>query len=246
MQLRYGTYSFPINGCMVTSQTQVIRSESGRPIRYKYTIHVKAYLETSSGQAACSALENALRLALLKPYQTLALLEDSGATSSLAIISNNSISGVVIVDGPHFNEAMDAEFVNRRTAEFTGEAEFMIPTASNAVISYHETVAITGNCGPVTSWRPAVNAKPVFQIVYPASTTKVTQSGRAVGHTGYPAPAALLFPQGLLKQEQSRIVRDSPRRIGPQSSALVEWPISWNYQFEANTPLLALPGTPPL
>jgi len=245
LQLKFGTYSFPINGCECTSQTGLIRSETGRPIRYRMAIHAKVTLITSGGQAGCTLIENQLRAALLIPYQTLSLLQDDGAPSSMTLNTNNSISGVVITDGPHFPEAMNAEFVNRRTAEFSGEAEFLIQNAANAVLSFHETVAITGNAGPVMSWRQAVNAGPVFQQVYPFSTVRATQTGRAVGHMSYPVPPALLFPEAFLHQERSRTVRESPRRIGP-GGGLIEYPVSWSYDFEANVPLFALPNIPPL
>lgn len=244
MQLKYGNYLFQINGCEVTSQTTLVRSDTGRPLRYRTSMNVRATLITSGGQAGCSLVENQLRAALAVPYQTLSLLQDNGAPSSMTMASNTSVTGVVVVDGPHFPVATDAEFVNRRTAEFTAEAEYLIPSGATAVLSFQETVSVTGNCGPVTTWRPAVNAPPVFQVVYPFSTCRATQAGRAVGNLAYPTPPALLFPEAYLHQDRSRTVRESPQRVGP--AGLIGYPVSWSYEFEAGEPLLALPNVPPL
>ena len=190
MQLQLGTFTFNANACEVTSQTSVIRSYYGRPLRWKMAIHVKAYLETTLGQAACTALEIALRAACLVPYQSLILKHDDGSPSSTAVVSNSSISGVVITDGPHFGEAMDAEYVNRRTAEFSGEAEFVIQNTAAAIVSFSESVSITGDAGPVNTWRQSIKRRPSSSRFTRSRSSRRPSPGRplATPRTRAPQP----------------------------------------------------------
>jgi hypothetical protein len=245
VQLKYGSYAFAVNGCEVTTRTSVIRSDTGRPIRYKVVVNVKAYID-GSGQADLTLKENQLRAVLAQPYGDLKLLQDSGADSSSALVSNNSITGVVITDGPHFGEAQGAEFINRRTAEFTGEAEYVINNSAAAVISFQEEVSIIGTGGPITNWRLAVNARPVEQVVYPFSTVRVLQVGTAVGHMIRPTAPPPFWSYPIEKVERRRITAGSARRVGPGLLALIQPSVSWQYEYESDRPLVALPNIPPL
>jgi hypothetical protein len=244
VQLRVGTFFFPANAAEVTTRTAVVRASTGRPVRYKVSFHVKAYIE-GSGQADLSLKENLLRQALLIPYQDIALLQDSGAASSSSVASASTITGVVVTDGPHFSEAQGAEYVNRRTCEFTAECEIPIVNADAAVVSFQESLTYFGTAGPVTRWRPAVNAGPVEQVVSPASTIRIVQAGQATGHRVWPTAPLPRWPFPVEQVEKRRITRDSPRRIGP-GLGMVEWPISWQYEFEWDRPLVAFPNLPPL
>ncbi len=168
MQLYYGNLPlFNMNQAEVTSNTRLVQASTGRPLRYIVDIHVsKAYL-VGTTQAQLTQAEAALRTALLQGYADLVLRQDSGAASSLAIVSNASISGVRIIDGPHFEEAEGAEFVTLRTARFTAQAEYIIANTANVVTEFHESISFYGNCGPVNAWRHCVNSGPVLQQVYP-------------------------------------------------------------------------------
>jgi hypothetical protein len=245
MRLCYrGNPLFNANAAEVTSDTTLIRAESGRPLRYSMRIRVRGFLEGTS-QADLTAKENNLRIALLNPYGDLVLQQDSGANSGLALTSNNSITGVVIERGPTFSEAQGAEYTNYRTVEFEGSAEYLVPNADTAIVSWKETFSFVGTCGPVTAWRRAVNAGPVQQQIYPASTMRVTQVGRAVGHRVVPPVPPPRFSYPIELVDRRRIVPESPQRTGPGAGALVNYGISWEYTYESDSPLAALPGLPP-
>lgn len=238
---------FAANGAEVTSRTGVIQTSYGRPVALEVYIDVKGYLE-ASGQAALTLMENAIRLAFASGYGDLTLRQDSGANSGMALISNSCISGVRIIDGPTFDEAQGAEYVNRRTVKFTGMARVTIRGTENAIMSFEETISIQGTVGdPVINWRHAVNASPIPQVVYPSSTMKVIQSGRAVGHIVRPNPAVPIWGTTPPEQRgQRRIVQEAGRRVGPGAGAIVEPAVSWTYVFEDSRPLIALPSIPPV
>jgi hypothetical protein len=241
MQLWYGNLAFPVNGVKAATRVRLVMADTGRPLRYKAAIDVKAYLD-GSGEADLTVKENLVYAALLVPYQNLVLKQSTGAATGTNLLNSASISGVRIVDGPNFtNEAQDGEYVVQRVCTFTGEAEYLIAVGANAVLSFTETVSIFGNGGPVVRWRPMVNADPVPQIVYPSSTTRAVQTGQAVGHLGYPSVPGPNWPIAELN-EKRRIVRGSPKRLG---SGFIEYPVAWSYEFEALGPLVSLPNLPP-
>lgn len=246
MQLYFKSRAlFNANAAEVTSDTVVIRApESGRPLRYGVRIKVHGYIEGTS-QSDLTTRETALRLALIDNYGDLSLKQDSGAASGLTIGNTASITGVVIDRGPVFNEAQGAEYVNRRTVDFEGYAEYLIPNSQAAILSWRETFTYVGNCDPVTNWRPMVNAAPIQQEVYPSSTMKVIQQGRAVGHTVRPTAPPPRWPFPIEQSNRRQIIPDSGRRIGPAAGAIVEPGITWHYEYESPTPLIALPGLPP-
>ena len=245
MQLWLGNYAFPVNGVDTTSHTRLVLSDHGRPLRYVFGVNVTAYLD-GSGQADLTAKETLLRAQLLVPYVNLVLKQDSGAASATALVSNNSLSGVRVVDGPHFeNQAGDGEYVVQRVARFTVEAEFLIPSGANAVVRFSESVSITGTGDAEVAWRYPVNARPVRQIVRPYTTIKATQRGTIVGHRAYLNPPPPLWPDAELKHLRKPADKESPRRIGPGAGGLVDFPVSYEYVFESGVPLIGLPTPPP-
>lgn len=245
MQLVVGSISFAANSAEVTRAVRTVRAPTMRPLRYVNRVSVRVYL-LADGQAALSALETSVSNALALLDQAggdIVFRQDSGAASGIVLTHADSISGVRIIDGPKFPEGNGAEYVNRRTCEFTAEAEYVIQNAANAVLSWREQIQITGTGGPATRCRPAINAKPVRQIIYPYSVVRAVQIGQAVGHTVRPTPPGPFAPAFEL-EDQRTITPGSPRRLG---NGLIEPSISWVYHFESpGIPLVGIPSNPPL
>lgn len=243
MRLWYGSYGLPLNGASTTSDVRTEFSYSGRPLRYVCSVEALVYID-GDGQSDLTTKENAFRAALSVPYLDLILRQDSGAASSTYLLNAGSMSGVRITDGPHFqNEAKDGEFVCVRTARFTAEATYLYRGTENAVVSFRESVSITGNGGPRRSWRFPVNAPARRQVITPYSLVTATQSGEMVGHTRQPPPRLPIWPDYLVN-DRSGTKNDSPRPLG---QAVVDFGISWNFVFErGDGPLIGVPGLPPL
>jgi hypothetical protein len=242
MRLWYGSYAFPTNAVEVTSSSRTEFSSFGRPVRYVVTYDCSGVVD-GEGQAELTRAEDALRAALLTPYQDLMLKTDSGGNSSAGMISKNSLSGVRLVSGPDFREAQGAEFVTRRTFSFSMQAEYMIRGAENAVISWTETVSITGNGGPRRNWRFPLNTTPIRQEVTKYSLVRATQSGSAVGHTKRPTRPLPIWPLLMVNEADTKSYED-PESKG---QAYINWPVRWSYQFEVGGQQLAgFPNLPPL
>jgi len=235
---------FSANAAEVTAETDLIRASTGRPLRYMTRIHVRGFIE-GNGQRELTEKEVELRRKLLNAYGDLSLRRDDGQQSGLTIDTRASITGVVIDRGPSFREAQGSEYVNRRTVEFSGVAEYVIPGSEPAIVSFTETFTYTGTCDPIQTWRQAVNARPVLQIVSPGSTMRVVQSGRAVGHLVRPNPPPPRWPFPIELRHHRRIVHTTGRRVGPRGGDVIEPVVEWTYEYESNTPLVALPTVVP-
>lgn len=244
MQLYWGNYAFPVNQALITTNTRVIRGDNRRPLRYVVTGNVTADLFGNS-QSELTAQENLLRVALATPYVDLVLRQDNGQASGTSMINRNSLSGVMVVDGPHFLESTRGQYVNVRTAQFTVEAEYIFPGTQSSILSFTESISIRGTGGPRYNWRFPLNGPAVCQQLSLQSLVTTIQRGAAVGHTVYPSfpPPFAGRPPGIFVEESAVNEQDSPKAIG---RGWVEYPIRWSYEYRGVEPLVGSPSLPPL
>lgn len=232
---------FPVNAAEVTEEIRPVVNQSGRPIRYVLTMHCKCILD-ALGQLNCSAAEALAKRVLTAPYGSLSLLMDNGFPSAASLINNQTVSGVTIVDGPHFRNAMGPEWVTMRTVEFTMQAEVLNPGQANALVSFKQTVTKQGTGGPDRFWDFPCNGYPAIrQQLTSTSLVVTTQAGTIVNHTGpNPDPPPPLWPDYLVPRACS-VSYDTPEPKGP-----LNW-LNWatHYQYQFHSPFL-LYGTTPL
>lgn len=243
MQAKWGTrYTFLENGVDISSRTRVRLSDAGRPLTYITRLDVGGWLE-GDGQAALSLEEDALRQALAVPYLDFKFLTDAGAVSATGLLNSESLTGVRVVDGPHFTGTDGAEYATIRKFDFAVEAEFLIPNTANAVVSFTEQVTIVGDGGPMKRMRVPINATfLVRQQLSLRSIVRATQSGSAVGFSKYPTPPKPLWPAYLLN-DQSQVTRTAPKANG---RAFSDYAVQWNYTFESDKPLVGVPNLFPV
>jgi hypothetical protein len=240
MQLFWGRYPLSVNGCEVTNRTEAVLSDFGQPVRYKTAYDVLAYID-GSGQAALSAAELKFRANLAVPYQDFKFYCDDGSLSSMSLASAATMTGLKVTN-ISFEEAQGGEFVNRRTAKFTVEGEYLIISARFAVISFQESLSIVGNGGPRRRWRFPMNAAAIRQVVSRGSLVRATQSGKMVGHTTRPVRPRPIFPLYVVNEADTSGF-ESAKQIG---RALIDWPVSWTYTFErGDGPLIGFPNQAP-
>jgi hypothetical protein len=242
MQAKWGKTALPVNGAEITSTMNVVEATDWvAPQRYLVAYNVVVYLVVD-GQADLYAQDLSIRAALMKRNQDFVLYTDAGKASSAAILAAATASGtrVVAISTP---EAQGAEFVTRRTIAFTVTGEYHVADAARAVVSWRETLTVSGNGGPSRRWRFPVNAPAIRQVVTPNSLVRASQRGQAVGYLARPAKPAPLFPAYLVNESDSGTI-DTPQYMG--NSTYVNWPVSWSYEFErGDGPLVGVPGLPP-
>lgn len=245
MQLFLGSYAFPVNGALVTTRTTIERSQSGRPLAWLQSIDVVAFLfpvgAGASNQEKLTNAEGLLRIALSKPYQDLALKTDSGSLTGTCLINAKSISGVVVTDGPNFEDGMTPEYVAIRTARFKAEARYLFSGTADALVNYQESITVTGNGGPIRKWRIPVNAPPIRQETTKYSIIRTVQQGSAIGYTKYPIPPAPIYGTEFLQNETTAVQEQSPT---PMGRGWLNYPITWNYVYESSKPLVGRPRLP--
>jgi hypothetical protein len=246
MQLLWGTESVPANGAEITNNTRVVSfSIRGEPLEYETEYHVRAYLEdlTEQSQQGVSDRERKFRKALQQPMQDLVLKQDDGRDSSAALKSKDTLTGVRItnIEAP---EATNGEWVVRRTIAFTAVARYAVGNPLNSILSYTETVEVTGTGGPDRRWRFPVNAPGIRQELTPFSLVTCVQSGEAVGFARRPNKPPALFPAYAVHPRAAYRI-STPRNWGWNNQADTGHAISWLYVMErGDGPIVAFPVLP--
>ncbi len=210
-------------------------NKGGQPYAIRRAITAEGYL-AANGQDAITVAENTLKAALSVPYQDLIFFHDDATPSSEVLLNAGSISGVVVTDGPTFEQGQSPDYATIRTFRFTAEAEYPYPNSQALLLSFTESLTFWGG-GPFYAHRRAVNGPPVKQQIWPATEYHCTQSGVIVGYLEYPTLPAPKFPQAL--KEAPRTTPKAPEKRSPGRYQGYE--VSYEYHFESASPLVGVP-----
>lgn len=237
MQLKYGSYQFVANECDVRARTTV-NVVGGKPVARRTVLEVLGRFYCDS-QSDCTTKQNALVTALASPYQDLILYQDDGSISATLLRNSGSLGGVVIIDGPNFEENHGAEYATQRSFSFSAAAEYPLVTGQT-LLSFEESLSFRGG-GPKNIFRPNLNGAWQKQLVYPLTTYKASQRGKAVGYQFKPTPPGPIWPADE-QRDQRRTDEFSPERHG---TSFKGYGIEWSYEFESIRPLVGSPNTWP-
>lgn len=244
MIFSYYNLSQPQGSCRITIPTaQIQRDQRGniQSVRRVWNIEGEIIADT---QAAITTA-----LAQLESYynrdggDAILYLPD-GTTSYHALRSRDTLGGVR--SGFVFYPDGDGvEYVNGRRWSLELSADYGpngLGSGDNSLLSFNETVTITGNGGPEFVVRTTRNTKPIKQVVSQSTPYSATQSGTAVGYGAYPQVPPPIWPEALINPS-SAITKTSPQQQGSGSGAfLSSYQLSWNYQFVSPTPLRGNPS----
>ena len=236
MLLRYGSYTHDQNECAVVISKRAQFSPRGDRQSVRETWHVTGIKQAAS-QGALTAALAALRAAYGQNGFDVGLYLDDGVTlTDHAMASAATLGGVRVLelDFPHGD---GAEYSTFRTYRLVLEADF--PDSAGLLLEYDEALHFEGTGGPRRVFLEVLEGLPQEQIGTQASTYRVTQSGRAVGHGTYPLPAAPIWPAAELVDRRRVTLRTPQRFAGPWA----RFPVEWKYVFESISPLA---GTPTL
>lgn len=235
MQLKYGSYSFPVNGCNVMARSETMLNAAQVPYAYKGIIEVTGWL-TGSGQTAISQAMTALKTALAYPYRDLILYQDDGSESATIMKNSGSLTGVYIIKGPDFTENRGSEYATTRAFSFTAECVYPFSNASSVLVDFQESLTFSGG-GPMYVCRRAINTGPQRQLVCPQDAYRVMQTGRSEKFGSAPVYPPPIWPSAL--KQNPDIKRITPKRMGGSYTNFV---VEWNYVFESPTPLVGAPN----
>ncbi len=166
---------------------------------------------------------------------------DNGTRSYHQLLSRDTLGGVRS-GFVYYPDGQGVEYVNGRKWALELSAEIGRGSAAgNSLMSFVETLQITGDGGPRYVVRESRNTKPIRQQVSVSTPVRASQSGQAVGYGSYPPAPPPIWPQWLVNPE-SAISKGSPAQSGNGgASALTTYQISWNYVYESPVPLSGNP-----
>ena len=238
MYLRYGNYSHDADTCTFTINASVQEDESGNPFEVNYTWNIEGQIQ---GADQPTVVENfrLLETAYATWFQDLGFFTDAGV-STHTLLNSGSISGVKIVGPPSYPRGDGAQLSTFRDFTITATASYPAYGTANVLRSYNESLSFSGG-GPERAVIECANVPPQEQIIKSYTMRTARQSGSAVGLFAYPTIPAPLFPgkERIVSDPPGNPVKGSPKR---RNGKLVDWPISWSYEFISGTPIDGSPN----
>jgi len=235
MYFKYGGYRHDDDEVNLREfSQQLIRSDRGKTVTKKSRMVIEVVMIASS-QSAIKSKVQSLEAAYSKSADA-GLYHDNGNASPHFLSNAGSLSGVRVVD-LKYDKSDGAEYATGRTAVITLEADYQIPGGDN-LLSWQETLVITGTGGPSFTIKTVLNGPPQKQIVAAATPVVAQQTGSAFGLLSRPFPPPPTFPNAE-RLDRRQIVQIAPKFQGAQYT---DWGVAWNYYFESPTPLTGSPN----
>ncbi|HEX4069562.1 MAG TPA: hypothetical protein VHX68_00265 [Planctomycetaceae bacterium] len=238
MYLRYGNYIHANNEVGFTITRDAKRSQGETFYAYQEKWSCKGDLLNYASQGAISNAIERITAAYSIDGQDLVFLLDDGVTPSAhQLLSANCNGGTRVVKAPSFPDTYGAgeyQPVYGRSYTFEIEGETQL-TNENVFLTFTESVSFKGTGGPIVVYQQVAQGPWIPQQTSETSLYHATQKGSAVGLYAWPSIPAPLFPDALINQDVDAGL-DSPRRFNRY-----EYPVSWSYTYQSNTPLAAFP-----
>ena len=239
MILKYRTYSHPVSEASIVISMDPQRNERGvwYATREKWTID--GLLQADTQALLTTAIED-LEAGYGVDGGDLTLFLPDGTTETAHKIKSADTIGGTRVTLLTYPEGKGAEYSTFRTYRLEVEADMRIGDGPT-LLFWDEVLNFTGNTGPRFGYLDVLNGLPQKQLLHQRTTQKVSQSGRAVGHFGYPLYAAPIWPAAE-HLDQRRTTKKLPQRRGSGAAASdVSYEVTWEYAFESNVPLIGNP-----
>ena len=229
MYCKFGNFQHPDNEAIVTSFTKrTSHNNRGSADIETRQITLRGVLIPSDPptQAKLTTLINALEAAYLPIqrffFRDFGFFDDLNNLTPHRLDSASSISGIRVVS-LSYPDGGNAEYATGRTCEIVLEADYH---AAVGLLSFSESTSITGTGAAKNVWRHCINASPVQQQVYPATSVRGTQRGEEVRSDFLANPPGRLFggEHSDRRGVQKTIGDDRGRKI---------YRTTWNYNFES-------------
>lgn len=244
MYLQYGNYVHQANQLRVQQRgDRYLRTPRGEKYALLATVFAQGALKVDDQADAVSkvnTLKNAYKVDGLK----LSWHYNDGTETPLGLSSVFSFNGTKVIMPPTLDNPDPTQWATYVYYSLAVEVMVDLYPAGetfnpNPVVSFTETVAPTGNGGPIHVLVPQDQQRWQFQRSRRFSPVTATQSGTLVTLNNYSLPPRPLWPasppfQGWRSTDPNKPQRVAPKKLGPR---VLEFPISWTYHFEFNAPL---------
>jgi len=191
-----------------------------------------------ASQANCKSKMDAVEAAFYTPYGDLLVLNDDGTNTTNCVASAGTLQGVRPMSLT-WDDRPGAQFTTWRSysASFSWETR-LAGLPAGFLLEYSESVTVQGGT-PLKIVREPINVLTSVAdefVVIPKQKYVVTQRGRAVGLSSYPAGLVgiPLYPN----PNSNPITTTSPMKIGLGSEKYgYEWSYSWEFGDLASLPI---------
>lgn len=235
MILHYGSYVHGQNEVGISITRETWRDDTGRRRGYIETWTINGRLKATGADLVANLTTQiaALKAGYASDGGNLVLYQDNGSTATSHALTSSACWGGVQVDGPYFPSGQGAEYATYRdyVIRAVGKVE---GTVADDIVSYVETITVTGTGGQRFVHLQPLRGEPVKQVVAQQTPVRVTQSGSAVGRTGYPLPPEPAEDPESEKLDEQMISHKSPKRGA--DGRFREYETTWQYVFESAAP----------
>lgn len=168
------------------------------------------------------------------------LMPDGRTATHHVLLNSQTLGGVRIVEPVSYSDYTGTSLVTH--CKYRVVLQGIKPTATtqllgDRVLDFKEELSREGG-GYRDAYVETALGRPQRQRARRYTPYRVIQKGSAVGLYTRPTIPPPIWPQAAISPEPA-IVTGAPERVG---SALVRWPISWQYIFESAFPLIGFPN----
>lgn len=204
-----------------------------------------------SPQLGASATELQWQRAITARYNEIAgafhdgvdsgFLHQDRTPSAIYLRQGASFSGVYVTQLPDLQPSNGADYASGHLGNFSVAADF-IPAGGSTLgglVDYRESLTFQGNGGSLTVGTLTDTGEPYLTQTAARTFYQATQSGYAVGRTGWPPPNAPYWPSPVLVNPSAAVSYETPNVYG---GSKIEYKTSWTYNFISPEPLSGLPS----
>lgn len=236
-KLKVGASYSLVDSAAISITRSERRDTTGRKIGYTERWEVQGWLVAASVADLTTAI-NSLKAACVDGVDVGLYVAGSPDVATSHILTNASTVGGTRLEGPKFPVGQGAEYANQRSFTLSVEADFDAAGIAGTLVSFQETVSITGTGGPRFVTQTPLDGPVIAQQVSRFSPVAVVQAGSAIGHTSYPTVPGPLLSSGE-HYDQRQVTYKSPQRQA-DGAAYRGYEVSWQYSFEV--PSAAVPA----
>lgn len=241
MILTYRGHRTRVQEVGLTISVDALRTQAQVIWGYKETWRINGLMTSQVQSPTLSSADirsriNVLEMAYSVDGGDAKLLYPDGVTVARALFSAGSLGGVKVIQPPCYPDPKGVELLTKRAYTIVLEAVYPVPGSGAALESFQETFTPEKSGGKFvmveTLMGPAVKQRTRNKQKY-----RAVQSGSAVGKFQYPTIPPPLFPNDLVNGYNPPVY-GQPKRV---LNSWIDWPVSWNYEFESDRPLISAP-----
>jgi len=235
VKLKYGTFTHEINEVSLQISVTPEITERGDKIADIEIWNISGLIIGTSIVDLTTKID-AIKAAYAINNQDIELLTDGGSSTSHSMFKVDVFGDIRVTSGPSFPEGNGVEYATVRTFNITVEGRTLDPSALE-LLAFSDSISIDEGIPDFTHLIP-IEGVPQKQFVNEQTPWTASQQGTAVGKTAYPffAVPSPAFPDSLKKKNIAKVNPKFDR------GSLIEFQISWSYQFESADELDANPN----